>query len=191
MNDYEETAFTFYFEEIFPSYSEWRAFMEENQLIDYTDPLNEAFDQFCWNILSRHYTHVNIRYSTPDYFKAELLNVYENKFKQYQKQKAIIDATYNLTLDEIQQLRNTLVNMANNPNENNPLNSEGVLPFISAQTFQAENDNKLKSYVMALDNIPTFKMYKFLKADSKDEMGFEDLFMNVQPNIKYYYSEEE
>ena len=81
--------------------------------------------------------------------------------------------------------------MANNPNENNSLNSEGVLPFISAQTFQAENDNKLKSYVMALDNIPTFKTYKFLKADSKDEMGFEDLFMNVQPNIKYYYSEEE
>lgn len=191
MADYEETSYTYYFEEIFPSYLDWVSFMDTNGIIDYTNVLDEAFDQFCWNILSRHYTHTNIRYSTPEYFKAELMNVYENKFKKYQKQKAIIDATYQLTLDEIQQLRNTLTNMANNPNVENPLNSDGVLEFISAQTYQAENDNKLQSYMRALNAIPTFNMYKFLKADSPDEMGFDDLFMHVQPNIKYYYNEEE
>lgn len=191
MSDFEETSFTYYFEEIFPTYQDWVDFMGENGIIDYSDPFNESFDQFCWNILSRHYTHTNIRYTTPEYFKAELMNVYENKFKQYQKQKAIIDETYELTLDEIQQLRNALTNMANNPNVENPLNSEGVLEYISAQTYQAENDNKLKSYIMALNNIPSLNMYKFLKADSKDEMGFDDLFMQVQPNILYYYKKEE
>lgn len=183
-------AFTFYFEDIFHDYDTWKSVMEEYSTIDYTKTEEAAFDQFCFKLLFRHYNHANIRYDTPDAFVSELLNVYENKFKQFMTEKRIIDKMSDLTLDELQIVSTTLTNMANNPNDDvsDPLQP---LNYISAQTFNQVQSNKLRAYLEALNNIPTLEIYKFFKANTPQEMGFDDLFMSVQPNSKYVYSKGE
>lgn len=185
-----ETAFTFFFQEVFPSYEDWVEFMEDKGIVDYEDVTQSAFDEWCFNLLFNHYYNCDIRYSVMDAFKSELLIVYENKFKQFLNQKRIIESTQNLSEDDLAEVNTTLTNMANNPNTSNPLNTYGVLPFVSAQTFNNVKSNKLKAYLEAINNLPTFKIYKFFKGE-KDEMGFDDLFMNVQPNIRYFYKKGE
>lgn len=182
----EETAFTYYFEEIFPDYESWKYFIENSSKIDLTIPENLAFDEYCFTMLFRHFNHQNIRYSSIDAFLGELLIVYENKFKQFKRQKEIIDTIYSLSNDDFQLVSTALTNMANNPNTeiDDPLKP---LSYISAQTYENMSSNKLKAYLDAINNMPSLNIYKFFKANNKDEMGFEDLFMNIQPNIKYLY----
>ena len=180
------SAYTFYFEDIFPDYNAWRDVMEGNNVLDYTNAENVLFDQFCYRILARQFTHCNIRYSTPNDFIGTLINVYLNKFEQFKRQKAIIDATYQLTLDDIAEIEKTITNMANNPNTDIPLSTGEVLPYLSAQTFNLTSSNRLKSYIDAINNLPTLNIFKFLKGD-KNEIGFEDLFMSVQPYQEYLF----
>lgn len=185
----EKTSFTYYFEEIFPDYETWKDFIDASSYIDLTDATNLAFDEYCFNLLYRHFNHQNIRYSTIDAFLGELLNVYENKFEQFKKEKSLIDTIYSLTNDDLQLISTALTNMANNPNDDvaDPLSP---LSFISAQTFQQTQSNKLKAYLDALNNMPSLNIYKFFRPNNEYEMGFNDLFMNVQPNIKYLYKKE-
>ena len=185
----EETSFTYYFEEIFPDYESWQYFIEQSSNIDMTNADNVVFDEYCFGLLFRHFNHQNIRYSSIDAFLGELLNVYENKFEQFKKEKALIDTIYQLSNEDLQLVSTALTNMANNPNDDveNPL---APLSFISAQTYQQMQSNKLKAYLDALNNMPSLNIYKFFKANNKDEMGFEDLFMNVQPKIVYLYERE-
>lgn len=182
----EETSFTYYFEEIFPDYESWEYFIEQSSNIDLTISENALFDQYCYNLLFRHFNHQNIRYTSIDAFLGELLNVYENKFAQFKRQKKLVDKIHNLTDDDLQLVTTALTNMANNPNDevSDPLQP---LSYISAQTFEQMQSNKLKAYLDALNNMPSLNIYQFFKANNKDEMGFEDLFMNVQPKIIYLY----
>ena len=182
----EETSFTYYFEEIFPDYATWKEFIENSSSIDLTNALNLAFDEYCFNLLYRHFNHVNIRYTSVNAFLGELLNVYENKFKQFKKEKDLIETIQGLTNEDLQLVSTTLSNMANNPNDevDDPLQP---LNYISAQTFENVQSNKLRAYLDALNNMPSLNIYKFFKANNKNEMGFEDLFMNIQPNIQYFY----
>lgn len=181
------TAFTFYFNDVIDSYNTWKSNVEQLGIIDYSDPLQADFDLFCYNILAREYHNVNIRYDEPYSFIGELLNIYLNKFQQFYKQKQLIDAMYNLTLEEISLLNKTLSNMANNPNED-PTDPTQPLNFISAQTYRQLTENKFKAYLKAIENIPSLNIYNFLKGEG-DEMGFDDLFMVVQPNLKFLYKE--
>lgn len=180
------SAFTFYFEEIIPDYDTWKSIIEQNNIVDYTNVTQQTFDKYCYNILRRHFNHCDIRYSDPYSFLNELVNVYENKFKQFLKEKEIIDSIYNLTNKEIEVLNESITNMANNPNEE-PEDPLKPLNFISAQTFQQNKSNKIKAYLEALNNIPSLNIYKFLNEYNEYELSFNDLFMNVQPNVKYYY----
>lgn len=183
----EESAYTFYFEEIFPNYEEWKDFIETySDAVDYNDPSQALFDKWCYSLLARHYNHCNIRYTVPGAFKGELLNVYENKFKQFMQEKMIVDKIHSLKAEDYELMQTNLTNMANNPNYDieDPIKP---LKFISAQTYQVVNSNKLRAYLDALNNMPSLKIFKFFKAPSSEEMGFDDLFMNIQPNQKYVY----
>ena len=174
------TAFTFYFNEIFPDYASWKKLVEGIGIVDYNDTLQSEFDKFCFKLLSRRYTHCNIRYDTPDAFVCELMNVYENKFQSFKRQKELIDAIYKLSNEELTRLNETLNNMANNPNTE-PDNPLEPLKYISAQTYAINKSNRMQSYLYALENIPTLNVYKFYKADNDYDLGFDDLFMSVQP----------
>lgn len=184
-------AYTFLFNEIFPSYNDWKSFIEENSnIIDYDKQEHADFDKYCWNIISRHFSHSNIRYLTINEFEQELLNVYENKFQQFLKEKQIIDEIYKMTFDEIASLNETLSNFARNPNESNDIDSEGKFTFISEQTYNKVNSNRFESYLRVLNNLPSLNYYKFLDA-KEGEIGFKDLFMNVVPNIKILFNKGE
>ena len=116
----------------------------------------------------------------------ELVNVYQNKFAQFLKQKNIIDEMYQLTNEELVLVNNALTNIANNPNDevadpNQPLN------YISAQTYTQSNDNKLRAYYNALNSIPNLNTYRFLRSNDDYELSFDDLFMQVQPNLQAIY----
>ena len=185
-----KSSFTYYFEEIFPDYESWKYFIQNSSQIDLTNAENSAFDQFCFKLLFRHYNHQNIRYSAIDAFLGEILNVYENKFNQFKREKKLIDTIHQLTDEDLQLVSKALTNMANNPNDDvaDPLQP---LSYISAQTYEQMQSNKLKAYLDALNNMPSLNVYKFFKANNKDEMGFDDLFMNIQPTQKYLFKKGE
>lgn len=176
-------AYTFYFEDIIPDYESWKNVMT---FLDYDDPIIANFDLFCFNLISRHYSKANVRYSDPESFKAELFNVYQNKFNQFLQEKQIIDAIHKLTLEEMLIANTSLSNMANNPNTE-PDDPTKPLNFISAQTYMTQSNGRVRAYLEALNNIPSLNIYKFFKANNEFEMGFDDLFMVVIPNQEYYY----
>lgn len=184
-------AYTFLFNEIFPTYNDWKTFIQQNSsIIDYENPEHVNFDKYCWNILSRHFSHANIRYLTINEFEQELLNVYENKFEQFMQEKKIIDELHKMSFEELASLSETLSNFARNPNETNDIDSTGKFTFISEQTYNKVNSNKFEAYLKALNNLPSLNYYKFIEGKN-GEMGFKDLFMNVIPNIKILFDKGE
>ena len=174
------SATTFYFNNLIPDYTTWRDIISQGGIVNYDDATESLFDEYCYKLLSRHYSNCNVRYLVPDAFYLELLNVYENKFKKFKRQKELIDTIQKLSDDEYRELNEMLTNMANNPNTE-PVDPLKPLQYISAQSFSKQTSSKIQSYIYALNNIPTLKVYKFFKAED-DEMGFDDLFMNIQPN---------
>lgn len=181
---------TFFFEDIFQNYEEWKDYFKDLNIVNYDKAEEALFDQYCFNILARHFSHQNIRYEEPESFLLEIVNVYQNKFLQFKRQKETIDKIYNLTDSDLTELEAYLTNLANNPNDN-VSDPKQVLNYIQTQTYQTRSGNKLDKYLQALNNIPTLNTYNFLKADNKEEMGFKDLFMQVQPNQYYIYDKGE
>ena len=179
-------AFTFYFDEIFPSYDEWQEFISSTGIVNYENQLEANFDRFVYKILMREFTHQNIRYFEVDSFKCELANVYESKFHEFMKQKELIDAMYQLSLDDFTLLQTTLSNIANNPNDE-PSDPKEPLNFISGQTYSQLKSNKLQSYLYALNNLPSLNFYKFINRSDEYDVSFRDLFMNVQPIDHYLF----
>ena len=112
--------------------------------------------------------------------------IYATKFKHFLKQKEIIDAVYNLSLDEIRIIEEGLSNLANNPNDE-VLDPHSALNYISAQTYNERKDNKLNKYIEALDKLPLLNTYSFLNEKIKNGMSFNDLFMQILPNDTYLY----
>lgn len=181
------TALTWYFEDVIPDYSNWVEIMrEDGNIVDYTKPVEASFDRFCYNLLARHFSHSNIRYEEESAFLLELVNIYGTKFKQFLKQKEIIDAVYNLTLDEIRVIEEGLSNLANNPNDE-VSNPKEALNYISAQTYSLRQDGKLTKYLEALDKLPMLNTYSFINEKIKNGMSFNDLFMQILPNEQYLY----
>lgn len=182
-------AYTFYFQDVIPDYDTWKAIMTEYGVIDYDTASAEvtAFDEWAYNVLKRRFYNVNIRYTEPEAFYAALSLVYENRYKMYIQQKSIIDKLYNLTDDELSLISQAINNAANNPNDE-PTDPKQPLQFVSAQTFQYVQDNKLKAYLTAVNNLPSLKMFDFIRGQtSDDDMSFQDLFMQVLPNNKYFF----
>lgn len=184
-------AFTFYFEEIFPDYETFETFIKGNSSLTLYEPtlFDDEFLKYSYVLLARHYNHTNIRYSDPESFKAEFLNVFDNKYQMFKKQKALIDDIYSLTAEDLELIQTQLNNVANNPNEyiENP---KKLLNFISLQNYNELKNSKFVAYLQSLNQLPTLNIYNFFKPNKIGDMGFDDLFMKVVPNIKYYYEKE-
>lgn len=173
---------TFLFIDIFPNYTEWERFSTSLGI-----EIDTVFDRFCYEIIRRHYGRANIRYSVIEAFTEALGNVYTNKYLQYSKQYELIKTIHQINNDELTHLNQNLTNFSENPNTNvsEPLKP---LSFISSQLMSVSQNNKLQAFVNAINNIPTMYMYEFLKGKKSNfEMTFNDLFMVVLPNNKYYY----
>lgn len=183
-----ESSYTFYFEEVFPSLLDFETFIGTySTIVDLNNSIDQAFNTYCFNLLCRHYNHCNIRYSTMEAFKGEFLNVYDNKFSQLKREQELIKKVNALTDEDLAFVRDFVSNFANNPNEDNPLNTDGFLGYISQQNYNKEKANRLRAYLDALNHVPSMNIYKFFKQKDDHDMSFDDLFMNVQPNIKWFY----
>ena len=174
-------AYTFYFEDIFSSYDEWKDYFSSLNIINYDNAEEASFDEYCYNILSREFSGQNIRYSVPQAFLNKLANIYLDRFNRFKKEKEIIDSTYSLTPDELALFNEALVNQADNP-DNMPNDPYAPLNYISTQSYTKINSNRLTAYIDALNKIPSLNIYNFINAKDNFEMSFKDLFMNVQVN---------
>ena len=187
------SAYTFYFQDLIPSYDEWKSIMQAYGVIDYeaADPDLLAFDEYAYNILARHFHNQNIRYTEPDAFFAELSIVYQNRMALYKKQKELIDAMYNLSEDEIAKIAQVLQNNANNPNTQ-PDDPTQPLNFISYQDWGFTLSNRLQAYLTAINNLPSLKIMDFIRGRmSGEDMSFQDLFMQVIPREFEIYNQED
>lgn len=184
------TALTFFFSDIFPDYDTWRALIQDNNVIDYTDNENLIFDQFVYKILYRRFALANIRYDTKEAFYLALFNVYEDRFEQYKKEKSFIDSLYNLSQEDFKILSESITNAANNPNTK-PTDPWKPIEFISNQNSGRQYSGAVAAYLSAIESLPTFNINKFITARYNGGMSFQDLFMQVIPNQQYIYFEED
>lgn len=177
---------TFTFEELLPTYNDWKELFLNTNIVNYNNENEQNFDKYFYNILFRHFCKSYIRYTEPDAFKNELINVYQNKFKQAMREFEMCNTIYGLTEEEILTIGKAITNLANNPNEVivNPVNQ---LEYISQQNASYSFSGKLESYLNYLNSLPTFNVYKFINSTTSLEMGFNDLFMVVLPKNIYLY----
>lgn len=197
------SSFTYYFNEVFKDYSEWKAFIETTGIVNYDSELESAYDLYFYNLLARHFSHVNIRYYETQAFALELSIIYSNKFKQYIHKIETAEKLYNLTEDEIMLIDKMLIdqqatginNQANNPNDEvtQPLQP---LNYISQQNYlKNENNsiqqrlrNKLDGMLDYIERVQGLNAYDFIfKRDNEHDLCFNDLFMQVIPHQEYLY----
>lgn len=191
------TAFTFYWSDIFPDWQTFAKFNEDYAVIGFykngvADPTISEFLQYCYKLLSRYFWKANIRYSDVNSFCRALANVLEDRFYQFKKQKELIDKAYKLTDEDIEQIQESLQNVADNPNTV-PDDPRKPLQYISSQAFGFVKENRLKAYLRAINEMPNLRINEFIRgrAEYADEISFLDLFMNVQPNTDYLYTDKE
>lgn len=180
-------SLTYYFEEIIPDYETWQGVVNEyDNIVNYDNVIESNFDAYCYKLLYRHFYNSNIRYDTPSAFLFELMNIYSTKFKQFLKEKSIIDKIYSLTNEDLEVIEESISNLANNPNDTIS-NPKSPLNFISAQTYNLRKDNKWSRYLEALDHMPILNSYSFLNKRIENGLSFNDLFIQILPNQQYLY----
>lgn len=178
-------SWTFFFNEVFESYDDFKNFIEE-QSNTYSADVDENFLRFTWNILAREFSYRDIAYSDKETFKDSFLNVFDDKFLQFKNQKSKVDKIYNLTDAEVLEIQNALTSSANAP-ESYVEDMGTQLGYISNQAYNTVSGGRLQGYLNALNNLPTFKIRDFLY---KGDISFNDLFVKASPNIQYLYREE-
>ena len=196
-------AYTYYFNDIFTKYKDWKDFITTTGIVDYNDTIQSNYDFYFYKLLSYHFSHQNIRYFEINSFLLELTNVYSNRFKQYMRKIQFAEKLYNLTEDEILYLEKSIIdnantgitNLANNPN-NDVAEPTQPLSYISNQTYSngtgqsvdTKLKNKLDMFLKYIQNLPGLSAYEFIsKRENEFDMSFKDLFMQVLPNQKYVY----
>lgn len=179
------TTSTFYFEDIFETYADFKEMTDALDLYisDPDDPhydaISENFNQYLYSILYMRYCGNSINYDIPTYFIYAFGLRYKDIFKKYQKQVDIINRATELSADELTILTETIANGAYNPNDA-PSDVWQPLPYISQQNSARLKNNKLVAYINAINAIPTQNIDRFLDA-------FIDLFTLFMPNGKYIY----
>lgn len=200
------TSYTYYFNEVFKDYNEWKAFIQTTGIVNYDSELESAYDLYFYKLLAYHFSHCNIRYFEIGSFTLELTIIYENKFKQYIHKIENAQKLYNLTEQEILLIDKMLIdqegtgvnNQANNPNDEvtQPLQP---LNYISQQNYlkntnnsiQQRLRNKLDGMLDYIERVQGLNSYDFIfKRDNERDLCFNDLFMQVLPHQENLYKKE-
>lgn len=173
------TTNTFYFEDIFGNYADFKEFTDSLEIYDETDIISETFNQYLFNILYMRYCGNSINYNTPQYFLYAFGLRYIDSFKKFKKQKELIDKINTLSEEDLQVLTETISNGAYNPNDT-PTEFWKPLGYISNQSATRLNSPKLIAFINAMQAMPTQKIEEFTET-------FIDLFTLFMPTGKYYY----
>lgn len=179
-------SLTFYFDEIIPDYETWQSYVSTRNFVNYKDATESAFDKWVYTIFSAQYDKHNIRYDNPESFILKVLNIYENKFKQFLTEVNTLKDIYGLTAEDFALVNNSIASRANNPNFSQA-SPTTWLGYISNQTIMQQTENKLRAYLTALKNMPSMQIDKFLRRQEGEAIGFNDLFINIFGKIKNIY----
>lgn len=175
---------TFYFNDVFPTLDAWVEFTDALNVYDNSDEdaAARAFNEWVYGVLSAEFYGFNARYTTQEAFKAAFARVYMDRFRQFYKEKELIDAIYKLTPDEIRLLGETLHNRADNPNTS-PNDPREPLPYVSDQTYQLLKAPRLAGYLQAIADMPSLNIDRFTRERGRNGgMSFYDLFIQVIPD---------
>jgi hypothetical protein len=179
------TTNTFYFEDIFADYADFKEMTDGLELYD-SDPESETYDavaenynQYLYDLLYLRYAGNSINYDVPQYFVYAFGLRYKNIFDKYKKQLELIKKVEDLTEDELELLTETISNGAYNPNDQ-PVSAWAPINYVSQQNRSRLKNNKLIAYINAINAIPTKNIEGFLDA-------FIDLFTMFMPDYKYIY----
>ncbi|NCA92975.1 hypothetical protein EOM82_07010 [bacterium] len=162
-------AITFLWQEIFTDYTSFKAFTDDLGLYEETDAEAEAFNLFFYKVLAREFIDNNINFTEIDAFKMRFANVYIEYFSNFKRQKELVEASLNITNDDLRIFNETINNSANNPNTE-PSNPWTPINFISNQVSSRITSNKLAAYITAIQQMPILNMDFFISK-------FEHLFM--------------
>jgi len=173
------TTNTFYFEDIFTSYEDFKEFTDSLGIYEATDVVSEAFNQYLFNILYARYCGNSINYNVPQYFLYAFGLRYIDSFKKFKKQKELIDKINELTEEDLQVLTETISNGAFNPNDT-PTEYWKPLNYITNQSATRLNSPKLIAFINAVQAMPTQRIEEFTET-------FIDLFTLFMPTGKYIY----
>lgn len=147
------SALTFYFKDIFPTYTEFKTFLQEFNVFNTTQTLDNTFAEFVFKTLFRQFCNSNIQYDTPDDFKNDLANILEDNMLRYQKRLDLVKKAHALTDDELILLSKAIANTSVNPNTVVDDPSEPI-EYISTQASTYAKDNKLQAFLKAIELLP-------------------------------------
>lgn len=179
------TTNTFYFDEIFSDYADFKEMTDGLQLYitDPDDPnydaIAENFNQYLFSILYMRYAGNSINYDVPEYFIYSFGLRYADLFRKYKKQIELIEKVEDLSAEDLEVLTETIANGAYNPNDV-PSEFWAPIGYISQQNAARLKNGKLVAYINAINAIPTRNIQGFLDA-------FIDLFTLFMPTGKYVY----
>lgn len=177
------SALTFYFKEIYPTFTDFEVFLNNYEVVDLSNVENLTFAKYLYKILFRKYHNSNIQYDTIADFECDFANIIENSFSKYQTQLSLIQKMQNLTEAELITINTSLANQSLNPNTelDDPTQP---LEFVSAQAFSIARDNKMQAYLRALSSIPTQLIDAML-------LRCQNLFKTIIPNQVYVFKNKE
>ena len=172
-------AVTFYLKDIFPTFNDFKMFLQNYTSVDPESPTNAYLYKY---ILAKYYNS-NVNYDTVEGFLNNFGITYEDNFKQFEFREKVLQSQYQLTVDELADVNTVITNTANNNNEKteNPLST--VIDYVSNQVSGVTRENKLLAYVKALDAITNKYLHDFLD-------GLKKHFMQVYITQNYVYEED-
>lgn len=168
---------TFLFKNIFKDYDSFKDFLIEEEI--YTADEYQEIHKWLFKVLFREYSDSSVMYDTINGFKADFANRYYDYFLRIKKTKDLIEKINNITDEELLIINESINNISNNDNSFES-DIRKPLTYISSQNFSTATNNKLESYVKAINNMQTLQIKYILGV-------FRDLFIYIYNKEEYYY----
>lgn len=173
------SALTFYFEDIFPTEQSFIDFCNDQNVSDLTQAPNLDAAKYFYRVLLQNYVNCNIQYDTPTPFKMRMAQILTEHFAQFKAQYTTALSLTNMSEDDLRLIGESLTNHAYNPNTT-PEDPRKPLEFISAQDFNFSKDNKYRSFLNALNSMPSTRAKEFAER-------FRHLFKSNFNSVVTYY----
>lgn len=154
---------TFLFKDIFPTFDDFKNAVEPIIYnIDLSDSETLAYVTYVYNSLYRRYANWSVAYDTPDGFIRQVAGILDDICGKYKRQKELAEQLYGLTLDEIREVNEAIVNNALNPNTS-PSDPKQPLDYVSSQSASFSKLGHLSAYISALAAMPTVRQGEMLR----------------------------
>lgn len=180
-------TFTFHYEDIIETYEDWQSNVSNAVIDELPPPASQysAFDLWFYSQMDRLYFGRSINYDMPNVFIKRLRLLYANILQLYMRKKELIEATYNLTNEELELINKSVTNSAHNPNVEAE-DPTAPLPFVSDQTYSEFSNSKIQSYLFALQSIVDIDIVGMFHHQNGG-LSIDSLFSNIADSDIWLY----